>query len=318
MTTYCLKESESVTAHLDRLIGYKKAGLKDHDVLVLGCYVEVACLDPDSASVLLSCVEVSRRTGLSLATTKRATSKLMQSGLLVRRQDVRQSGVIAWTQVTKAACTLFGVGGGASHADGLPSDVKVAMASESVTVCSAVSRAWKACEGFPVDAENLWRGGARRLELVRSYLAARSVEALEQAVATAEHREQAAQEAAHGLVRIPCPQGEEVVIDVKRLDACAPCPADVEFARDVLIELGLRKPDLVTPTSVPRLLAEVLYSRAVGFVAGREYTPAVRVLVSCISSQDRPWGRPRGIWDVWYGASQAACRLSTGGSEMRH
>lgn len=318
MTTYCLNESESVTRYLDRLIGYRKAGLKDHDVLVLGCYVEVACLDPDSASVLLSCFEVAKRTGLSLATTKRATSKLMQSGLMVRRQDVRQSGVIAWTQVTKAACALFGVGGGATHADGLPSEVKVALASESVTVCTAVSRAWEACEGLPADAENLWRGGARRLELVRSYLAARAVEALEQAVATAEHREQAVHEAAQGLVRIPCPNGEEVVVDVNRFDASVSCPADVGFARDVLIELGLRKPDLVTPTSVPKLLAEVLYSRSVGFVAGREYTPAVRILVSCITSQERPWSRPRGIWDVWYGASHAACQVSTGGSEVRH
>ena len=318
MTTYCLKESESVTVHLDRLIGYRKAGLKDHDVLVLGCYVEVACLDPDSASVLISCADVSKRTGLSLGTTKRAISKLMECGLLVRRQDVRQSGVIAWTQVTKAACSLFGVGGGASHTDGLPAEVKVALASESVTVCAAVSLAWKACEGLPLEAENLWRGGTRRLELVRCYLAARSVEALEQAVATAEHRERASHEAAKGFVHIPCPNGEEVVVDVKRFDASVRCPFDVEFARDVLIELGLRNPSLVTPTSIPKLLAEVLYSRAVGFVAGREYTPAVRILVSCISSQERPWARPRGIWDLWYGASQAACHLSTGGSEVRH
>jgi hypothetical protein len=53
-------------------------------------------------------------------------------------------------------------------------------------------------------------------------------------------------------------------------------------------------------------------------VAGKEYDPAVKILVSTIAKPTNAWSRPRGMWDAWYHASAAACQLSTAGSISVH
>lgn len=318
MESYCQNYGSPASGEMDRLNGYQRAGLNLSDAQVLVAYVEVACLDPDLAAVKMSAYEVSVRAGLSLPAVKRAIAKLMALGLLVRRQDIKMAGVMAWTQVTKTACALVGVRGGADLSPTLPSEVRIALAGECTAVCKAVSNAWDACESLPNAVDGQWRGGAIRLESVRSYLSVRSLQAMEACHAASQARAVDPLDQRNGMVRIACPGGAEVRVDASHLHAGTPCASDLGFAKDVLLEVAVRQPDLVTPTSIPRLLAEILYSRAVGFLQGREYTPAVRILASSITSSKQAWGRPRGIRDQWYMAAQSACRFSTGSSISVH
>lgn len=307
----------SVTAKLDNLVAMRALGLRDNDFMVMAAFVEVAVLDVSDARVKISCWEVAKRTKLHLTAVKRSIAKLIQLQLLARRQDVKAAGETAWTQVSRAACALMGVDGGAMIA-GLPPELQSALAGELVSVCRDVAQAWKACEPMPVSVESAWLSGVGRLDRVRSMLCTRSHLASEKVLEAHQARVDQLAEEGKGVVRISCPGGSQVVVDALKLDSMVSCPADVGFGRDVLHELAVRHPELVTPTSVPRLLAEILYSRSVGFLSGREYTPAVRILASCIGGEKKPWGRPRGMWPEWYDASTFACAVSTGGSVLVH
>jgi hypothetical protein len=67
---------------------------------------------------------------------------------------------------------------------------------------------------------------------------------------------------------------------------------------------------------MPKLLAEILYSRSVGFVSRHDYRHAQSVLVRTISKN---WGKPRGMWEDWYLAANASCRrISTVGPVSVH
>jgi hypothetical protein len=66
--------------------------------------------------------------------------------------------------------------------------------------------------------------------------------------------------------------------------------------------LAIRQPEMVRAETLPRLVAEVAYSRSAGFVFRHDAAAAIKVLASCIA---RPtWSRPRMIDSRWY---QLAC-----------
>jgi DNA-binding transcriptional ArsR family regulator len=285
-------------------------------VHVLGTLVEAlldtGLLEEGETTVRLSRREIAERTGLSVQQVQRALTSLAEQGYIARVQRVKRDGEVADTLLLPKAFEALGIAmersGDVNVGAEIPRELAELLVGESRDVVDAVVAAWSS--SCPLDQRigSRFRGGARRWAEIEFLVGARveakhveMLDALERAKVTAEAE-------ARGEYAWQLPDGTQVLLSADAYRSCGRSPAqrsvDMRFVRCVLVALASKRPDLVTRERLPGLIAEIAYSRTVGFVRRHDAAPAIRVLASCVA---RPtWSWPRGMGRDWLTLAEAS------------
>ena len=302
--------TRTFTDYLNWSIRLFKAGLRDVHIHVLGSLIEsleaTGGLAEGETTVQLSRWELAQRTGLSTQQVQRALSHLVTQGYIVRNQLTKKDGEVSRTLLTAKAVELMGLEGGANLSGSAPPELVTLLIGEARSVIDAVITAWNEST-LPSEALiRAFRGGPKAWAQVEFLLTAR-MDAYLHAISDAQVAADAAGAAeSRGEYPLTLPNGEVFELATAPFRTSGDTPAlrsvDMRFVRDTLTLLAIRQPDLVRAETLPRLVAEVAYSRAAGFVFRHDAAVAVKVLASCISKPN--WSRPRKIDNRWY---QIAC-----------
>lgn len=309
---YTSNSNRSFTDHLDWSIRLYKAGLRDVHIHVLGALVEVldvtGCLAQGETTVQMSRWEIAQRTGLSTQQVQRSLTHLVKTGYIVRAQLSKKDGEISRTMLTAKAVEAMGMKGGANLTGDVPPELVALLIGEGRDLINHVVDAWNAGRLADAGSGRDFRGGTRAWAQIEFLLAAR-MEAHQAALQAAqEAQEEAAEAEQRGEYPLALPTGETVVLASEPFKDATNAPAlrcvDMRFVRDTLAQLAMRQPALVRLDTLPRLVAEIAYSRSAGFVFRHDAGAAVRILASCISKPS--WSRPRSIDNRWYSLAKNA------------
>jgi hypothetical protein len=261
--------------------------------------------------------EIAQGTGLSEHQVKRGLRALSESGAIVRRQLVKAAGEAAVTVLTdRAQAWLGGAGQGSIPAE-LPKRLRELLIFESPEFVAQVAHCWRDYEALPESLRAHCSVGDAAFEEMASSLRQRLLDAAEQvALAHADERAEREQ-VAQGIIPFQCDDGE-VAFDTHALQARqgAVAAIDLLLVRDVLRRVKERCPGMVTVARLPILVAEIGYSRTIGFVAHHDAELAQRVLVATLARGG--WGRPKGIKESFYVGVSSAARFSTGVRQLHH
>lgn len=262
--------------------------------------------------------DIASRLGMSIDQTKRGIRALTAAGAIARRQPVKAKGESALTVLTdRAVAWLQGRAGHTALPAHLPRSLRELLTFATPDFVQRVSHAWDTYELLPAHPPEDCGLPRTDYDLIAHALAERIAERAELlAEAAAEQAEDDAL-AAQGQVQIRCSDGH-VVVDSTPFAAQkgALGAVDLRFVRDVLHRLKDRQPGLVTVDAMPRLVAEIAYSRVIGYVSRHDAERAQRALVATLARGT--WGRPRGIKPAFYAAARTATRLSTGVRALLH
>lgn len=287
------------------------AGLNGEQALVLMFLNEQSegC-DGELRTATMPVSQLASSLGRSPFQIKRAIAGLVRAGAVVRRQVAKAKGETAWTVLTDRGLAWVGRAGETGIPADLPAELRQLLALEGSMFVSAVVEAWRAREPLDPSLREECRAGRQNYERLEAYLREKMLDAAEaMATACAEERaDQAKVEA--GIVTFDCDDGA-VDIDVAAFKSSKGTIATVDlvWCRDVLRRVRQFKPGFVTVNRLPELVAEVGYSRVVGFVARHDAEQAHRALVATMTRG--AWSRPKGIRDTFYAAANGAARFST-------
>lgn len=302
------------------MVGLLKAAnesdLNLSDLLVLLSYVGTAADEDGDCVIRLSHPVTAKMTGLNESSIKRAVGKLTKKGFLVRQQARKEKGCAATSLVSDKAFGLVGLEGGAAIS-GFSLEMQSLLIQESHEVIGLVKAAWDEVRMPDEGLNGLWRGLGRDLDVLLMMMRNRINEAREALMSAAELKDKRIADEAEGIFVIEADDGE-VSVSKAVVHAYAQFShADVKFGVETLNLLSKVKPGMVTCQRAPELLAEVLYSRTIGFAVKGDYGSAQTFL---INTMRKNWGRPKSIRDYWYVATKKACsvRLSTRGSISVH
>jgi len=284
-------------------------GLSLRDAVVLEALADLADVPAGLTTLCTSIHELAKATGLTAASVQRALSALVTAGFVIRRQEERKSGCIAYTTLLPRCYGLIGAG----KAGGMiPPAIAEHLILQPRAVIDAVASALSERRLPDCDDLTPFRGSAsekdRLLDAMREHLSiqddARAGELMEEErVRTTD------------CWAVSTGDGTHTVIDHQVFAAAAPANVDAGFLRSVLSTVVASRPD-VTAEAIASLLAEAAYSRAVGFVRRHDAATAATILSRVMT---RPaWSRPYKIRQDWYVAARKACGLSTGSSASLH
>jgi hypothetical protein len=161
------------------------------------------------------------------------------------------------------------------------------------------------------------RMGEASFERINAQLRMQLLNATESLAEAVAQEDQARALADQGLVPIECDDGT-VTFDCAALKEHKGAIAGVDmlFVRDVLQRVRRSMPGWVTTKRVPELVAEIGYSRTVGFVSRHDAEGAMKALVATM--RRGTWSKPRGIRPTFYTAADKAMRFSTGVRNSLH
>lgn len=304
--------ARSFTEHLNWSIRLYKAGLRDVHIHVLGSLIEsletTGGLAEGETTVQLSRWELAQRTGLSTQQVQRALAYLVDQGYIVRHQAMKRDGEVARTLLTAKAVAAMGLEGGADLCGNAPPELIALLIGEARSVINAVVSAWNDGTMPAQHVSTEFRGGPRAWTQIEFLLNARMEACLQSLSEAQDAAEASALSEARGEFALAIPSGETITLRSEPFRVLGETPAlqcvDMRFVRDTLTCLAIRHPRMVTLEAIPRLVAEIAYSRSAGFVHRHDASAAVKVLASCIA---RPsWSRPRKIDARWYRLAQAS------------
>jgi hypothetical protein len=300
------------------VLAMRKLGIKDTGIygILLFLHENSRTTDEELAHCGLPVWEIAQRTGLSQDQVKRAMRALSECGAIARGQLVKQKGEAAVTVLTDRAMTWLGSEGqGVIPAD-MPRQLRELLVFESRAFVAEVAEAWRQYAPLPERLREECTCGASYFGQIEAAVRQRLLDAAESvAVAHAEERADRDQ-LAKGVVQFDCEDGT-VAFDSQILKAQGGAVGGIDLClvRDVVRRVRERRPGLVTVARLPTLVAELGYSRTLGFVARHDAEDALRVLVATMSKES--WSRPKGIRPAFYQQVACAGRLSTGVREAR-
>lgn len=237
----------------------------------------------------------------SRSEVQRSINKLASLGLIARRQRDKRNRDVAFTTIMPAALLSDGR---ESAVSALPVALAKLLIGESRAFVTAVNQAYHQSRTLHAREAGEFRGVAADLAQIEQLLHERvgdTGEAILDAITQVEQRELDAQ---MGICRFALEDQSVAVIDLDQLHASTPVPCDIALALEALRLLQVKRPGLITRTSLPRLLAEALYSRHIGFANIHDAEDAIRIIAATMA---RPtWSRPYSIRDTWYEATQAS------------
>lgn len=289
---------EGVTsANQQRVLGFLVGALEETQMIAEG-----------DLTVRYSRYEIQSALGLTESQVKTALGGLVAAGCIDRDQPTKKDGVTARTLLLPKALRLMGCTTADVPKNDVPSYVSGLLIGEDLAVIKAVTDAWAETAPCPVSIESLYRGGSHKLEQLQMVLAERHVahqEKILEAVEAQDARRAADERGEHELT---LPDGVKVVLSRDRFKEAAGGGlanlSDMRFNRDAIERLIEIAPKMVTLKTLPRLLADIAYSRTNGFVRTKDATQAIRILASCI--QRPTWSKPRKMSNHWYTAASAA------------
>lgn len=300
------------------VLAMRAAGISDPNTIAILLFLKenLRSSGDDQPHCGLTAWDIARQTGLSVHQVKRGFRSLMAAGAIVRKQLVKAAGEAAITVLTDRARTwldLDGAGEGGIPAD-MPRELRELLVFESSAFVDQVAHAWRAYEPLAESLRTQCCLGARAYEQIEAAVRHRLLDAAE-TVAEAHAEERADREQLEqGIVQFDCEDGI-VAFDAQSLrqKGGAVGSVDLLMVRDVLRKVRQRRPGFVTTGRLCGLVAEIGYSRTIGFVSQHDAEVAARILVSTVT---RPtWNRPKGIKDKFYSDVASASRFSTG---VRH
>lgn len=306
--------ARSFTDHLNWSIRLYKAGLRDIHIHVLGSLIEslevTGGLADGETTVQLSRWELAQRTGLSTQQVQRALAYLVEQGYIVRHQATKKDGEVARTLLTAKAVAAMGLEGGANLTGNAPPELVALLIGEARPIIEAIVTAWNDGTMPAESVSKGFRGGPKTWTQVEFLLTARMELCLQSLSEAQEAAEAAINAEAKGEFTLPLPTGETITLRSEPFRTNGESPAlrcvDMRFVRDTLSFLAIRHPRMVTLEALPRLVAEIAYSRSAGFVHRHDASSAMKVLASCIARSD--WSRPRKMDARWYRLAQASLR----------
>lgn len=258
--------------------------------------------------------EIAQGTGLSEDQVKRSLRCLTEAGAIARRQMVKAAGEAALTVLTDRAlgwiCGREQEGQGGIPAD-MPRELRELLVFETPRFVEQVGFAWRNYEPLPEALRDECSLGPTVYGRIEACVRQRLLDAAE-SVAEAHAEERVDREQLEqGIVQFDCDDGQ-VSFDAKALQGKkgAVAAVDLVMVRDVLRRVRERRPGMVTVGRLPQLVAEVGYSRTIGFVSKHDAEVASKVLVATMLK--RTWDRPKGIKESFYEAVASASRFSTG------
>lgn len=313
-------KERGVMTHI-QLLEMARAGLSiEHAAVLMFLNASADRLDGELPMCGLSVHEMSVALGLSKHQVNRAVKALTAADAIVRRQTVKAKGVPAVTVLTdKAKYWLSGKAGqgrGVIPAD-LPKVLRELLVLESEAFVQKVVKAWQEHEVLDPHLVNESRMGEGSFERINAQLRIQLLNATESLAEAVAQEDQARALADQGLVPIECDDGT-VTFDCGALKEHKGAIAGVDmlFVRDVLQRVRRSMPGWVTTKRVPELVAEIGYSRTVGFVSRHDAEGAMKALVATM--RRGTWSRPRGIRPTFYTAADKAMRFSTGVRNSLH
>jgi predicted transcriptional regulator len=269
-----------------------KHGLKSQHYLVLAALVETAALIDGEPNTALAIWEVSKRTALSNSQVKAAMAHLTTNGFIGRKQTARKAGVVAVTVVSRAAYELFGISGGAAiGGEDLPAEFGPLLVGEAEQTIQAIALAYRNGEMPLPDVASAFRGGAHAWLQIEFLLRGR----LESAVM--ENTQNLADAEEKGSYIADLHDGLSITIQDPDQSGQL-CYAQSKFARDVLSRVNSLSPNAIGADFAASLAAEIMYTRAHGFVRQHDYEPAMRIVASLIVRGT--WSTPHGMPAQWY------------------
>ena len=300
------------TTRTNYLFNLVQSGLTLQHALVLSYLVEAVeetgMLAEGDITVGLSRYDIQERTGLSSCQVQRALAALVAAECIVRDQPVKKSGMTARTLLTAKALRLMASESADVLKHDVPADVAALLIGEEIDCIRAVSDAWAAASPYPAEIEDRFRGGTHKLSQIRALLFERHAarqEAILGAVEATDARRAADEKGEHTLT---LPDATTVTLSRDHFRKAAGDNlaklVDMRFVRDTLERLVEKCPRLVTRRSLPRLVADIAYSRVSGFVMAKDAAHAIRILTACI--QKATWTKPRSMDNRWYTAGEAA------------
>lgn len=303
-----------ITRKTDFLRDLARAGLSLPQALVLAHLVEAVdvsgLLNEGELTIQLSRYDIASRTGLSPSQVQRALVTLVDAGLIVRKQLQKKDGEVAMTMLLPAALRLMSSSGtDVPLTDSIPLHVASLLIGQPRELVAAVCASWRDLTPFPAHIESIYRGTAEGLATLRTIMVERLAKQTEAVAAAVQASERQAAAEDRGEYTLDLPSGETVTLSRTRFvnassDYLGKC-VDMRFVRDALAQVARRAPALVTRASLPRLIADIAFSRTAGFVFSRDAADAVRILASCIT---RPgWSKPKRMDTAWY--DTAACAI---------
>ena len=285
----------------------RAAGFKDTHIVVLGALLDsLQRFDGIAQGVFVAKIsrhEIARGTGLTPSQVQRALSYLCEQRLIWRAQDSKVSGEVAWTILSARALRWFGLKGGLEMAT-LPSPAFLhALIFEHVTVAQDLLSCWDSCVMPSSALASRFAGGGQRWSAIESALSDRIAEVVPVQVAA---------DAALGYAEARVALADRVVgISESTLRShgsvvgdSALKTVDASFIATTLGFLASRRPEVINDTTLPRLVAEIAFSRHVGFVATHNHTDGARIVASCIARGG--WRTPRKMPKCWYDAASTA------------
>lgn len=260
------------------------------------------------ATTIQSRQEIAKATALNYSAVQRALQDLAKMGFIIRQQRVKRSGETAVTMITAAAVRLFAP----EHADlfgpCVPVEISSLLIGQPLEVIRAIAQAWSDCAFLPDTLDETHSLSTRDFEIVRFLLSERAIAHQGELLAAIEAKDAAATEDRTGEYKLRLPDGDTVVLSKPQFQrASGDAKAnliDMRFVRDTLECLMVRAPGMVTRRTLPKLIADIGFSRAFGFVFARDYSPAMRILASVIQRPN--WSTPHKMPAQWYAGGTAA------------
>lgn len=295
------------------LIEARAAGFGLNDLIVLAVLNDCAWDDADTGRVADSATwELAQRTGLSKHQVEHAVAKLAKAGAVARRQLVKRAGESALTLICDLGRRVLGEANAHDVPADMPQSLRNLLVGRSAAFRLAVREAWESRQPLAPGARDAFAGLPREFDAVESALRENALCAMERISTEIRAQQQLDLEEANGLYTFETDDGvvqmdRRVLVESK----AAPAGIDLRFVRDVLSRVRSRRPGLVTRARLPELVAEIGYSRLLGFVSRHDAAHAERALVATLSRGG--WSRPRGIRDSFYSLTRSSVRYPQGG-----
>lgn len=303
------------------VLSMRSAGISDpnHIAILLFINENLHLSGGDQPHCGLAVWEIAKQLGLSTHQVKRGFRALSEAGAIVRKQLVKTAGEAAITVLTdRARAWLCGreAGQGSIPAD-MPRAIRELLVFESAAFVDQVAAAWRNYEPLPEKLGSECTLGPRAFVQIESAVRQRLLDAAE-TIAEAHAEERIDREnLEQGIVQFECDDGV-VAFDASCLrgKGGAIGSIDLVLVRDVVRKVRARRPGMVTVGRLPHLVAEIGYSRTIGFVSSHDAEAATRVLVATMVRGS--WSRPRGIKEKFYAEVASASRFCTGVRQALH
>lgn len=310
-----LMNGSAVSPRIASLMAAKAAKLNVIDLMVLEFFGQHAYQQEGRAVASLAQWEICKALKLSKDQAKGSFTRLEGAGALARRQENKEKGEVAMTEICQLGLDVLGMTDALGMPADMPRDLRRLLTGRTSAFSLAVIEAWKAKTPLAQGAREAWSGLDRDLQAIEDMLRIRAIDEASAVIEALHAQAQTDLEESQGVYTFETSDGL-VQFDQKAFQAEKEAVAgvDLAFARNVTNRLLKLRPEMVTKRSITKLVAEIGYSRLLGFVSRHDAASAERVLAATVARGG--WSTPKGIRPKFYEVAQHALVTYPQGGEF--